>query len=218
INELAASDTADKEKTVTDPIINRVHEAKRSLKIDYILEDSAYIIDETLNGTNRIKEIVQDLRGFSRASLETSIADINKGIESVINIIWNEIKYKSVLIKELGDLPLTRCNQGQLNQVFLNLLLNAAQAIEKQGEIIIKTWVEGNNILISVADNGPGIPPEIQNRIFEPFFTTKEVGKGTGLGLSVSYDIVKKHNGTIEVESTQGEGTTFTVKLPIVGE
>ena len=129
--------------------------------------------------------------------------------------MWNELKYKATVIKEYGDIPNIRCNPQQLNQVFVNLLVNAAQAIEKQGEIKIKTWNGDGAIHISISDTGGGIPPDKIDRIFEPFFTTKEVGKGTGLGLSITYDIIKKHDGEIDVYSVPGEGTTFTVKIPI---
>jgi two-component system NtrC family sensor kinase len=128
------------------------------------------------------------------------------------------MKYKASLEKEFGELPLTKCNIGQLNQVFMNVLVNAAQAIDKWGEIRVKTWFEGGNIFVCISATGCGIPPQMLNRIFEPFFTTKEVGKGTGLGLSVTYDIVKKHGGEIRVSSEPGKGTTFTIVIPVVTE
>lgn len=196
----------------------KLSEIKRSLKIGYVLGDIDDLIKETLEGAGRVKSIVQDLRGFARVDTEYRMADINEGIEKTINIIWNEIKYKARLTKELGDIPLTRCNLGQLNQVFMNILLNGVQAIESQGEIGIKTWAEDGNIFVAIADNGSGIAPEVLGKIFEPFFTTKEVGKGTGLGLSVTYDIVKKHDGKVLVKSEVGKGTTFTVVIPIVTE
>ena len=199
-------------------IVAALKEARRSLKIDYIIGDTEDLIKETLDGASRVKNIVQDLKGFARVESENKLANINEGIESTINIIWNELKYKATLIKDFGDLPLINCNQGQLNQVFMNLIVNAVQAMDTQGEICIKTRSEENNIVVSIADTGSGIPLEIVNRIFEPFFTTKEVGKGTGLGLSVTYDIVKKHGGDIKVESQVGKGTTFTVRIPIVNE
>ena len=118
--------------------------------------------------------------------------------------------------KDYGEIPLTKCYAQQLNQVFMNLLVNAAQAIEKQGEIRIRTWNENGSILVSFTDTGCGIPEEVRNRIFDPFFTTKDVGKGTGLGLSISYDIVKNHDGEINVETEQGKGTTFTLRIPVV--
>jgi two-component system NtrC family sensor kinase len=169
-----------------------------------------------MEGATRVKDIVQDLKGFARVESESKPANINDGLESAINIVWNEMKYKAALEKDLGDLPMTKCNIGQLNQVFMNILMNAAQAIDKWGEIRVKTWAAGNEIFISIADTGCGISPQILNRIYEPFFTTKEVGKGTGLGLSVSYDIVKKHGGYITVDSEPGKGTTFTICIPIL--
>jgi signal transduction histidine kinase len=115
----------------------------------------------------------------------------------------------------LGDIPAIYCNLGQLNQVFMNLLVNAAQAMDSQGEITVKTSCDDKNVYIAVSDTGKGIPEDKINRIFEPFFTTKEVGKGTGLGLSIAYDIVRQHHGVIHVESEVGKGTTFTISLPI---
>jgi two-component system NtrC family sensor kinase len=132
-----------------------------------------------------------------------------------VNIAWNELKYKVDLRKQYGKLPLTKCYPQQLNQVFMNLLVNAVQAIEDQGTIAITTWCEDGSIYAAVTDTGSGILPEHLERIFEPFFTTKEVGKGTGLGLSITYDIVKKHEGEITVQSLPGKGTTFSVRIPV---
>ncbi|MBI5633790.1 MAG: response regulator [Nitrospirae bacterium] len=190
---------------------------RRALKVDFITEDIKCLVKESLDGAERIKKIVQDLKSFSRVDeAEQKMADINAGIESTINIVWNELKYKATVQKEYGDIPRTKCNPGQLNQVFMNMLVNAAHAIDKQGEIKIKTWAEDGTIKVTITDTGSGIPADKVNRIFEPFFTTKEVGKGTGLGLSIAYDIVKKHKGEILVESEEGRGTTFTVKIPII--
>ncbi len=190
---------------------------RKSLKIDYILEDGTELIRESLEGAERVRTIVQNLKSFSRVDqAECKHVDINECITSTINIVWNEIKYKAKLNRDLGDLPLTKCFPQQLNQVFMNLLVNAAQAIEEQGEISVRTWHENGSIMASVSDTGCGMDPAVLNRIFEPFFTTKEVGKGTGLGLSITYDIVKNHNGDINVESEPGKGTTFTVRIPIV--
>jgi two-component system, NtrC family, sensor kinase len=189
---------------------------RKALKIDYILTDGRELISESLEGAERVRSIVQNLKSFSRVDeSECKAADINECLESTIKIVWNEIKYKANLIRDLGDLPLTRCFPQQLNQVFMNLLVNASQAIEDQGEIRVRTWQEGDSLYASVSDTGCGIPEEVLNRIFEPFFTTKEVGKGTGLGLSITYDIVKKHKGEIFVESLPGTGTTFTIRLPV---
>ena len=194
-----------------------VAKQRTSLKVDFIIEDLRSLVKESLDGADRIKKIVQDLKSFSRVDeAEMKMADINAGIESTINIVWNELKYKATLKKEYGDLPRTKCNPGQLNQVFMNMLVNAAHSIEKQGEIRIRTWAEDNAIKVSIADTGAGIQKDKISRIFEPFFTTKEAGKGTGLGLSIAYDIIKKHQGAISVESEVGKGTTFVVTIPIV--
>ncbi len=199
--------------------LSHIEEKKNSLKIDYIMDDIKNLIKESRDGAERVKMIVQDLKSFSRIDeAEYKLADINSGLESTINIVWNELKYKSTLSREYGDIPLTKYKLGQLNQVFMNLLLNASHAIEHYGEIKVRTWRENYFINISIADTGSGIPEDIRNRIFEPFFTTKEVGKGTGLGLSIAYDIIRKHNGSINVESTLNKGTTFTVSIPVVEE
>lgn len=194
----------------------RIQEAKKTLKIDYILDDSLSLIEESLEGAERVKRIVQDLKSFSHIDeAEWKMADINAAIESTINIVWNEVKYKATLHRNYGHIPMTVCNPGQMNQVFINMLMNAAHAIEKQGEITVSTLKADGYIDISVSDTGCGIPEDKVSRIFEPFFTTKEVGKGTGLGLSIAYDIIKKHNGYISVESEVGKGSTFTVKIPV---
>jgi signal transduction histidine kinase len=202
-------------------------ELKKKLKIDFIMKDFQKVIADSLNGTQRIKKIVADLKNFSRVDQEEfKTANINEGIESTLNVVWNELKYKCTVEKEYGDLPQIYCNLGQLNQVFVNLLINAAQAIEEKGVITISTrYLNGqsadNNkeqdyIEIKISDTGRGIPDDKLNRIFDPFFTTKDVGKGTGLGLSIAYDIIQKHKGKIEVGSEVGKGTTFTIKLPLI--
>ncbi len=192
-------------------------EQRKKLKIDYIMADIGQLIDESLEGGQRVKQIVQNLRSFSRIdATEYKPSDINRGIENTLAIVWNELKYKATVIKEYGDIPCIRCNIGQLNQVFLNILVNASHAIETQGEVTVKTWADENNIMVSIADTGCGIPADQITRIFEPFFTTKDVGKGTGLGLSIAYDIIKTHNGQIAVTSEMGNGTTFTITIPIV--
>ena len=208
---------ADVIETLTDrDAVEALRNKRRALKIDYILEDGKELIKESLEGAERVRSIVKNLKSFSRVDeADCKYADINECITSTINIVWNELKYKASLIKELGDLPPVKCYPQQLNQVFMNLLVNASQAIEKQGEITVKSWHENGSVYVSVSDTGCGIPPKILNRIFEPFFTTKEVGQGTGLGLSITYDIIKNHQGEISVECPPGKGTTFTIQLPI---
>jgi len=196
-----------------------LREKRKVLKLDYLLEDGFELIKESLEGAERVRTIVKNLKSFSRVDeAECQDSDINECITSTINIVWNELKYKVNLVKDLGDIPFIKCHPQQLNQVFMNLLVNAAQAIEKQGEITVRTWHESGSLFASISDNGCGMTPAVINRIFEPFYTTKEVGKGTGLGLSITYDIIKKHNGEIMVESEPGNGTTFTVRLPIIME
>ncbi len=208
----AFNDNPSSEKTA-----QTLNSLRKKLKIDYVIEDSLELIKESLDGVERVKKIVQNLKSFSRIDQSDCImADINQCLEDTLNIVWNELKYKTTVHKEYGELPLTKCYPQQLNQVFMNLLVNASHAIDKKGEIGIKTWSDDNNIYAVITDTGCGIPEENLNRIFEPFFTTKEVGKGTGLGLSITYDIVtQKHNGEITVESQVGKGSTFTVKIPI---
>ncbi len=191
-------------------------EKRESLAIDYILEDTGNLIQESLDGAHRVKQIVTDLTKFSRVD-ETryAMADINRVLDGTLNIVGNQLKYKAAVNKEYAELPMVNCNEGQLGQVFMNLLVNAAQAMDDFGEICIKTWQDEGYICVAVSDSGCGIPESQLNRIFEPFFTTKEIGEGTGLGLSIAYDVVKKHQGEIEVMSTVGKGTTFTVRIPI---
>lgn len=180
-----------------------------------ILTDSENILVESLEGLERISAIVADLKAFSHADQGiVENVDINRCIESSLKIIKNELKYKCTLKKNYAELPLLAGLPLQLNQVFLNILVNATQAIPEQGEITITTSCVEEKIIIAIRDTGVGIPVENLNKLFSPFFTTKPVGQGTGLGLSVSYGIVKKHGGHIEVKSTVGEGTTFIIYLP----
>lgn len=201
----------------SEEVMTIVGEQRKKLKIDYIMDDTKQLIAESQDGAQRVRKIVQDLKSFSRVDeAERKRADINECLDSTINIAWNEIKYVATLKKEYGDIPLVLCYPQQLNQVFMNLLVNAAHAIDGQGEILVRSWDDASSVYIAISDTGRGMPTEVKNRIFEPFFTTKEVGKGTGLGLSISYDIIKKHDGDISVESEVGAGTTFTVRLPLL--
>jgi len=219
----AQSDAMEKFQGNGDAELNKmaaeIKKQKKTIKLDFIIDDICNLITESLEGADRVKKIVQDMKTFARIDeSEFKAADINAGLESTINIIWNELKYKAVLKREYGNIPLTICNAGQLNQVFMNILVNASQAIETQGEIALKTWSDDNNIYIAISDTGAGIPADKMDHIFEPFFTTKEVGKGTGLGLSIAYDIVKKHKGELRVQSEVGKGTSFTIAVPIAKE
>jgi PAS domain S-box-containing protein len=193
-----------------------IRKMEEDVDLDFIIEDMPNLIDESREGTERIKKIVMDLKNFAHPGKQELVyADINNNLESTLNIAWNEIKYKATVTKDYGEIPEVQCYPQQLNQVFMNLLVNAAQAIEETGEIRLKTCAENGVVKILIGDTGKGIPQENLTHIFEPFFTTKEMGKGTGLGLHVAYTIVKKHNGNIFVDSSPGAGTTFTVEIPV---
>lgn len=184
--------------------------------IDFIQGDIMDLIQECSDGIERIKKIISDLKDFAHPGEdELKEADINKGIESTFNFVLYELKYKAKITKNYGHLPLIKCYSQQLNQVFINILVNAAQAMESTGEIKVATRHVKDSIEISISDDGPGIPEKNLAKIFDPFFTTKDVGKGTGLGLNIAKDIINKHNGTINVESRVGEGTTFTIQIPV---
>jgi NO-binding membrane sensor protein with MHYT domain/nitrogen-specific signal transduction histidine kinase len=186
------------------------------LDLDYVRNDIMMLVEESLEGAVRVRQIVRDLRDFSRPSGdEWAMADLHAGLESTLNVVHNEIKYKATVVREYGELPPIECNAAQLNQVFMNLLVNAAQAMREQGTITIRTSCQGDSACIAVTDTGAGIPEEILGRIFDPFFTTKPQGQGTGLGLSISHGIVEHHRGRIDVQSQPGQGSTFTVVLPL---
>ena len=188
-------------------------------KFDYafLCEDILSLLKESAEGVDRVRKIVSDLKDYSHTSVaEWHWADLHQGLESTLNMARNQLKYHCTVVKELGELPPVYCLGSQLNQVFMNLIVNAAQAIQEQGEIRLRTGRLGDDqVWISVTDTGKGIPAEDLQRIFEPFYTTKPVGQGTGLGLSLSWGIVERHHGRIEVSSEVGKGTTFTVILPI---
>jgi signal transduction histidine kinase len=192
---------------------------RAKIDFDYLKGDLPQLVDESREGISRVRKIVGDLRNFSHAgqleSEEWTMSDIHQGLESTLNIVWNELKYKVDLVREYADLPLIECMPAQLNQVFMNLLINAGQSIREQGRIVLSTRQIDDEIEVRVADSGEGIAPDHLKRIFDPFFTTKPVGAGTGLGLSLSYGIIQKHHGSIRAESTLGVGTTFIVRLPI---
>jgi len=192
---------------------------KRQLKLDFIQEDIDDLINESKDGIDRIATIVRNLKSFSRAENDKQEPiNLQDALESAINIAWNEIKYKAKIEKDYQPLPQVTCFPQQLGQVFVNLLVNAAHAIEDQGVITVKTRQEKDWVIVEVSDTGSGIAEEHLAKMFEPFFTTKEAGKGTGLGLSICHDIIQKHHGLIEVNSTVGIGTCFTIKLPGVAK
>jgi signal transduction histidine kinase len=188
---------------------------KKELDYEFMCDDITELLRESADGLKRVTRIVQDLKNFSHVDeIEYQLADLEDGLESTLRVVWNEVKYKAEVVKEFVGLPQVRCHPFQINQVFMNLLVNASQALQDKGRIVISTGFDERQVWIRVQDSGKGIAPEHLPKIFDPFFTTKPVGQGTGLGLSLSYDIVKKHNGHIEVNSEVGKGTIFTVYLP----
>ncbi len=218
---------AEQVKTAENPqlqaVIDGIGQFREEMQIGFILEDIHRLFVDSKEGVSRTVEIIQSLRDFSRIDQPGSRDeyDLNEGIKSTLVMAKNEIKYDADVETDLAELPLIYCHCGQINQVLLNILVNAAQAIKSQeredrGTIKIRTYASDDGVVCEISDDGPGIPPDKVSKIFDPFFTTKPPGKGTGLGLSVSYGIiVNKHNGKFLVDSKVGEGTKFTIKLPI---
>ena len=189
---------------------------REGAELGYLKTDMVDLVKESMEGLNRVRDIVQALKDFSHVGqVDWQFADLHAGIDTTLKIVGNEIRHKAQVVRQYGTLPLVRCLPSQLNQVFMNLLVNAAQAISRDGVITIRTGIENDWARIEIADNGAGIAPQNLRRIFDPFFTTKPVGLGTGLGLSVSYNIIRKHGGEITVESRPGVGTIFTIRLPM---
>lgn len=202
------------------PERHRTLEKLRSTsELKFLREDIPALLYESKEGIKRVRQIVQDLKDFSHVdnTNEWQWTNIHQGLDSTLNVINNEIKYRADVIKEYGDIPEVECLPGPLNQVFMNLLINAAHAIadDRRGNIFVRTGTQDDRVWVEISDNGCGIAPENLARIFNPFFTTKPVGKGTGLGLSLSHGIIQRHGGTIQVESNVGEGTRFRVTIPV---
>ena len=218
---LGAADQAVAALPEDQPAAQAYREACRERDLDFLRQDVPSLLAESREGLARVRKIVQDLKDFSHPDGEIlTWADLHQGLDSTLNIVHNEIKYHAQVEREYGDLPKIRCNPSQLNQVFLNLLVNGAHAIQSQGcapgRLVIRTGREGPNwVWVEVGDSGCGITPDILPRIFDPFFTTKPVGQGSGLGLSLAYGIVQRHHGRIEVSTHPGQGTTFKVILPV---
>jgi len=201
---------------VLEAKVKAIEHFEKEIDADFLINDSRDLIRDCREGTERIKKIVLDLKDFAHPGEEAlQSTDINKGLESTLNVARNELKFKATVQTELGAIPFVQGYPQQLNQVFINILVNAAQAIDARGEIRIQTRkAEDGYVEVIISDSGCGIPAENLSRIFDPFFTTKALGKGTGLGLNIANNIIKKHNGVIDVKSQVGQGTTFTIRLP----
>lgn len=204
-------DAVDSASTLDD-----IRQLKKSLEYEYIRSDVEAVISESEDGIDRVKRIIGALKDFSHIEEEEfRPANLHRGIDTTLNVVNNELKYKAEVVKEYGNLPEVECIPSQINQVIMNLLVNSAHAIEQFGRITLRSGHEKEWVWLEIEDTGKGIEPKLLNRIFEPFFTTKPVGKGTGLGLALSYSIIQKHHGRIEVFSEVGQGTRFRVWLPV---
>jgi len=195
-----------------------INKLKEQVEYDFLKEDIPELIRSCKDGAERTKNIILDLKSFSRMEeMVINDIDIHKEIDTTLNILHNKYKNRITVKKEFSDIPTVESYGGQLNQVFMNILDNAAYAIKDEGEVIIKTYQVDDKVVIEFIDNGCGIPKEHLDKICDPFFTTKPVGQGTGLGMSISYKVIKNHNGDIKIDSVEGEGTKVTVSLPISG-
>ena len=194
-----------------------LEQLEKMLEIDFILKDMRELTHSCVEGAKRTKEIVLGLRTFSRTEeKQKGPADIHEGIKSTLKLLSSELKDRIEIHEDYAELPPIDCYLTQINQVLMNLLVNASQSIQKKGDIWIKTFRDKNSVCIEIKDNGSGIESSEIDKIFDPFFTTKKIGEGTGLGLSIAYNIVKQHGGHIEVTSTLGVGTVFQIYLPII--
>lgn len=197
------------------PEMKEVKRVLESTDIDYIISDIGSLVAESAEGADRVVQIVKNLKEFTHIDgKETSTENLENLLDKAVNLVWNEIKYKAEVVREYQGIKPIVCHAGKIGQVFINLIVNAAQAIKEQGLITIRTGEKDDCAWVEIQDNGGGIAAENLNRIFEPFYTTKEIGKGTGLGLHISYNIIKTHGGKINVQSKINVGTTFRIELP----
>jgi signal transduction histidine kinase len=197
-------------------MVERVHEVQSEVDLGFICDDMQTLITECQEGADRVRQIVADLKDYAHPGhQQPQHTDINASIGSTLNMLRNELKYKAAITKDYGKIPEVLCYPQLVNQVFMNLILNAAQSIEQKGEIRISTQKKVESVHIRIEDTGCGMTPEHVKRVFEPFFTTKPVGAGTGLGLHIAYQIVQQHQGQIDVTSQLGKGSSFIVQLPI---
>ena len=205
------------EKTSDQNMAAQLKAARDDVELDFLKEDIPVLMKESREGLVRVREIVQNLKDFSHVdqTLDWQFANLNVGIETTLNVVHNEVKYKADVRRELGDISEVQCMPSQINQVVMNLIVNAAHAMgPERGVITLRSGETADHVWFEVADNGCGIPPDVLPKIFDPFYTTKPIGKGTGLGLSLSYGIVQKHGGTIDVKTELGKGTNFRITLP----
>jgi two-component system NtrC family sensor kinase len=197
-------------------LLNDARQYSDEIESEYLFEEIQSLLHGIEEGATRTTEIIMGLRNFSRMDEDAmKTANINDGIDSTLMLLKNKLKNKVKIIKDYGQIQPIDCYPGKLNQVFMNIINNAADAIKDKGTITIRTWSEGGSVLVSIKDNGMGMPDKVRKKIFEPFFTTKDVGQGTGLGLSISFGIIEQHNGSISIKSAAGKGSEFIIRLPI---
>lgn len=203
------------EPELPDALREALAELRRAVELDYLRQDVAAVVDESVAGAQRVQRIVRSLLDFARPEeLALQATDLHKSLESALDVAVSDLE-KAEIVRQYGNLAPVMCIPSQINQVFLNILLNAAQAIPERGVITIRTDLEGEFVRITISDTGVGMAPEVAKRVFDPFFTTRAVGKGAGLGLAMAYGIVERHGGRIEVASEPGYGSKFTVVLPL---
>lgn len=195
--------------------IKEIQAFEESIEIDYLRQDIPDLVNDCKDGAKRVAKIVRDLKNFVHPGKEEqTLVNINENLETTLNVIHNETKYKAIIQKNFSEIAFCSGFPQKLNQVFMNIIVNATQAIKKDGVINIETMQEGKSIIAKITDNGCGIKKDNIPKIFDPFFTTKEIGKGTGLGLHIAYNIITEHKGSIKVKSEEGKGTSFIITLP----
>ena len=218
------NDCLSQDKYCLDPTIVRLQQTLDDIDLSYICKRAPMALDRALSGITRVTEIVGAMNEFTHPDKTEMVgADVNRALDTVLTVAISEYKYVATIERDFAELPMVRCFLGNLNQVFLNIIVNAAYAIcdaqIEHGVIKVSTKLDNNTVVVSISDNGTGIPHAIQHRIFDPFFTTKEVGKGTGQGLSISHSIVvDKHGGQLTFDTESGKGTTFHIVLPLLGK
>jgi signal transduction histidine kinase len=200
-------------------IAEQADRIKSEIDYDFLADDIAQALTDCHEGARRVRDIVLNLKTFSRLEdTELQLADLAEGIDSTIKILGHLFRPDRVVLhKNYARLPKLECFAGQLSQVWMNLMTNAAQAMKNKGDLWISTGLQEDALVVKIRDNGPGMPEAVAVKIFDPFFTTKPVGEGTGLGLSIVHGIIERHEGSIQVDSKVGEGTTFTVTIPLKG-
>jgi signal transduction histidine kinase len=220
VDLIFSADKASLEKLVkhVEEARRKLFEARKAVESSPLLKDAKELLGDASEGLAQLSTLVLNLKGFSRVDRDgMDMMDLNEGVDSALMIAQHQLRDRVKVVKHLQPLPKVRCMASQMNQVFLNLITNAAQAIDGEGTLTIDSKADAHEVQISFSDTGCGIPDDVLPKIFDPFFTTKPVGEGTGLGLSIVHKIVKSHGGSIKVRTTPKKGTTFTVTLPVNG-